>query len=159
MDINSESEIDAEKMFSEDEESKKKLIKTGSGFLVRFHKKSGLKFFEYITNLTWKAVKVEDKNVDENRMDLVLMNTHIPSQHKKKKRSQRRYFQIYSKKSIENPTSKNYTDWDMYKVKGKFLELTNKMGVGLTRVPTNNAKGSRMNSPKMGKIIDHIGYG
>ncbi|PVU95043.1 hypothetical protein BB561_002095 [Smittium simulii] len=137
-------------------ESKKNLTKTGSGLLIAVQNISSWSISELRNEYSWMSVKINSKAASGKKNEIIVINIHTPHLATEKKITKKQ-IEMYLQNIISKNENKKIIlagDFDMDTK--STINWVNKIGVGLTKMPEFNSRGSRLNGIKMGRMIDHI---
>ncbi|PVU97318.1 hypothetical protein BB561_000640 [Smittium simulii] len=105
---------------------------------------------------SWMSVKINSKAASGKENEIIVINIHTPHLATEKK-IMKKQIELYLQKIVsKNENKKIILAGDFNMDTKSTINWVNKIGVGLTRMPVFNSRGSRLNGIKMGRMIDHI---
>ncbi|PVU92374.1 hypothetical protein BB561_003865 [Smittium simulii] len=139
-------------------EVKHKIKKGGRGLLTAVRNTAGLTISEYRSNPYWMATKVSGTLTSNNKIEMMVINVHIPSSSTKKKQVTEQIATFARNYKLKHPGHIILVMGDFNMKTDAAVKYTTKIGVGLQRAKTMNSPGSRVVNGKIGNMIDHIMY-
>ncbi|PVU97845.1 hypothetical protein BB561_000284 [Smittium simulii] len=140
------------------DEEKSELTCGGNDLLVEIKENIGLNISEFQSNPHWISCKITADLIGNTRLNIVLINVHIPSSGIRKKKALESLENHINKiKQLKNqPKILIVGDFNMDIVKSS-PQIT-KLNANLTLESVLNSLGSRKNGVEIGRMIDHIFY-